>query len=133
MTMWALTQTPRFKAAVVGAGIANLQSYYGQNMIDRWLLPYFGATVYDDPAVYLKSSPLTYIKRVNTPAMIVVGANDEACPAAQSFEYWHALKTLGVPTQMIVYPGEGHMFHDPDHKRDLLERTVNWFDKYLHP
>lgn len=133
MTMWALTQTQRFKAAVVGAGIANLQSYYGQNMIDRWLLPYFGSTVYDDPAVYLRSSPLTYIKKVKTPAMIVVGSNDEACPAAQSFEYWHALKTLGVPTQMIVYPGEGHMFHDPDHKRDLLERTVRWFDKYLHP
>jgi dipeptidyl aminopeptidase/acylaminoacyl peptidase len=52
MTMWAVTQTTRFKAAVAGAGIANWQSYYGQNRIDQWMLPFFGATVYDDPDVY---------------------------------------------------------------------------------
>ena len=52
MTMWAVTQTQRFRAAVAGAGIANWQSYYGQNLIDQWIIPFFGASVYDDPAIY---------------------------------------------------------------------------------
>ena len=67
MTMWAVTQTDRFRAAVAGAGIANWQSYYGENAIDQWMIPYFGASVYDDPAVYAKSSPINFIKQVKTP------------------------------------------------------------------
>ena len=64
MTMWTVTQTDRFRAAVAGAGIANWQSYYGQNGIDQWMIPYFGASVYDDPAIYAKSSPIKFIKQV---------------------------------------------------------------------
>ena len=58
-------------------------------------------------------------------------APDVECPPPQSYEMWHALKTLGVPTEMVVYPGEGHMFKDSGHKRDLFERAIAWFDKYL--
>src|SRR6202158_4328416 len=57
MTMWAVTQTNRFKAAMAGAGLSNWQSYYGQNLIDQWMIPFFGKSVYDDPEVYAKSSP----------------------------------------------------------------------------
>ncbi len=131
MTMFAVTQTNRFRAAVAGAGIANWQSYYGQNSIDQWLIPYFGASVYDDPAVYAKSSPISFIKNVKTPTLVVVGERDGECPTPQSFEFWHALKTLRVPTQMVVYPGEGHMFRDQDHMRDVIRRTAGWFDRYL--
>jgi dipeptidyl aminopeptidase/acylaminoacyl peptidase len=131
MTMWAVTQTNRFRAAVAGAGVANWQSYYGENSIDRWLIPYFGASVYDDPAVYAKSSPITFIKNVKTPTLVVVGERDGECPAPQSFEFWHALKTLGVPAELVVYPGEGHMFLDPAHKRDVMERAAAWFEQYL--
>jgi dipeptidyl aminopeptidase/acylaminoacyl peptidase len=131
MTMWTVTQTNRFKAAVAGAGIANWQSYYGQNSIDQWMIPYFGASVYDDPGVYARSAPITFIKRVTTPTLIVVGERDVECPPPQSYEMWHALKTLGVPSEMIVYPGEGHMFRDAAHKRDLFERANAWFEKYL--
>ena len=131
MTMWTVTQTDRFRAAVAGAGIANWQSYYGQNLIGQWMIPFFGASVYDDPAVYEKSSPIRFIKNVKTPTLIVVGERDAECPASQSYEFWHALKTLGVPTKLIVYPGEGHMFIDPKHQIDRLEQTVAWFDKYL--
>jgi hypothetical protein len=63
MTMWAVTQTTRFKAAVAGAGIANWQSYYGQNKIDTWMLPFFGASVYDKPEAYSRSSPITMDRR----------------------------------------------------------------------
>jgi dipeptidyl aminopeptidase/acylaminoacyl peptidase len=131
MTMWGVTHTNRFAAAVSGAGLADWLSYYGQNKIDQWMIPYFGATVYDDPAVYAKSAPINYIRNVKTPTLIVVGDRDGECPAPQSFEFWHALKTLGVPTQFVVYPNEGHLFVNPDHNRDVIDRTLSWFNAYL--
>ncbi|MFN2540739.1 MAG: prolyl oligopeptidase family serine peptidase, partial [Chthoniobacterales bacterium] len=94
MTMWTITQTNRFRAAVAGAGIANWQSYYGQNLIDQWMIPFFGASVYDDPAIYEKSSPIRFIKNVRTPTLVVVGEHDAECPSAQSYEFWHALGVL---------------------------------------
>jgi dipeptidyl aminopeptidase/acylaminoacyl peptidase len=128
MTMWAVTQTHRFRAAVAGAGIANWQSYYGENLIDQWMIPYFGASVYDNPSVYARSSPITYIRNVTTPTLIAVGDSDAECPAPQSYEFWHALKTRGVKTQLIVYPGEGHAVRKPEHVQDLLTRTIAWFN-----
>ena len=131
MTMFAVTQTNRFRAAVAGAGISNWQSYYGQNAIDQWMIPYFGASVYDDPAVYAKSSPITFIKNVKTPTLVVVGERDGECPPPQSYEFWHALKTFGVKTEFVIYAGEGHGFHDPEHTRDLMRRTVDWFESNM--
>ena len=131
MTMWTVTQTNRFRAAVAGAGISNWKSYYGENLIDQWMIPYFGASVYDTPEVYAKSSPIEFIKQVKTPTLIVVGERDAECPAPQSYEFWHALKTLGVPTQLVVYPGEGHSFRTPEHRKDVLRRTAEWFDQNL--
>ncbi len=128
MTMFGVTQTPRFKAAVAGAGISNWKSYYGENSIDQWMLPFFGASVYDDPAVYAKSSAIEFIKNVKTPTLVVVGDRDGECPAPQSFEFWHALRAEGVKTQLVVYPDEGHRFADPAHQRDVLERALNWFE-----
>jgi dipeptidyl aminopeptidase/acylaminoacyl peptidase len=131
MSMFVPTQTDRFHAVVAGAGIANWQSYYGQNLIDQWMIPFFGASVYDDPAVYAKSSAINFIKRVKTPTLVVVGDRDAECPAPQSFEYWHALRAQGVPTSLVVYPNEGHHFVDPAHQRDVLQRALEWFAKYL--
>ena len=131
MTMWTVTQTHRFRAAVAGAGIANLQSYYGQNQIDGWMIPYFGASVYEDPAAYARCSPITFIKNARTPMLIVVGDSDKECPAPQSFEYWHALKTLGVETKLVVYENEGHHFRNPAHMADLIDRSLDWFDSHL--
>jgi dipeptidyl aminopeptidase/acylaminoacyl peptidase len=131
MTMWTVTQTNRFKAGVAGAGIANWLSYYGENGIDEWMLPYFGASVYDDPAVYAKSSPMTFIKNVKTPVFAYVGALDIECPAPQTQEFWHALHDLGVPVSYAIYPGEGHGLRDPAHIADQERRTLAWWDKYL--
>jgi dipeptidyl aminopeptidase/acylaminoacyl peptidase len=131
MTMWGVTQTGRFKAAVAGAGIANWSSYYGENKIDQWMIPFFGKSVYDDPEVYARSAPLTFIKNAKTPTLIVVGDSDGECPTPQSYEFWHALKTLGVKTELVVYEREGHMFVKPDHLRDVMSRSVAWFDEYL--
>jgi len=131
MTMWAVTQTQRFKAAVAGAGISNWQSYYGENGIDAWMLPYFGASVYEDPAAYARSSPINFIRNVRTPTFVYVGERDIECPAPQTQEFWHALKALGVPTSIMIYPGEGHGLRDPEHIADRLARTLKWFDEYL--
>ncbi|MGH9864688.1 MAG: alpha/beta hydrolase family protein, partial [Candidatus Acidiferrales bacterium] len=131
MTMWAVTQTHRFKAAVAGAGLADWLSYYGENQIDKWMTFYFGDTVYNDPQVYAKSAPITFIKNVKTPTLILVGDSDGECPPPQSYEFWHALVTLGVPTQFVIYPHEGHEFANPAHSRDVVERAVAWFNAHL--
>ena len=128
MTMFGVTQTTRFKAAVAGAGISDWKSYYGENSIDQWMVPFFGKTVYDDAAVYAKSSAIEYIKNVKTPTLVVVGDRDGECPAPQSFEFWHALRAEGVKTQLVIYPNEGHGFRDAGHRRDVLERALNWFE-----
>ncbi len=131
MTMFAVTQTNRFHAAFAGAGISNWQSYYGENGIDAWMIPYFGASVYEDPGVYASSSPISFITRVRTPTFAVVGERDVECPAPQTMEFWHALATLGVPTGAVIYPGEGHWVHKPENVADISRRLVGWFDTYL--
>ena len=92
MSMFAPTQTNRFAAAVAGAGVSNWLSYYGENSIDQWMIPFFGASVYDDPAVYAKSSAINFIKKDKTPTLVLVGQYDGETPAPQSFEFWHALQ-----------------------------------------
>jgi dipeptidyl aminopeptidase/acylaminoacyl peptidase len=131
MTMWAVTQTRRFRAAVAGAGLSNWLSYTGENGISEWMVPFFGATVYEDPAVYARSSPMNFISHARTPTLIVVGERDAECPSPQSFEFWRGLQHEGVQTQLVVYPDEGHHFNNPEHQRDVLTRSVAWFDKYL--
>jgi dipeptidyl aminopeptidase/acylaminoacyl peptidase len=131
MTMWGVTQTDRFRAAVAGAGIANWSSYYGENQIDQWMIPFFGKSVYDDPAIYARSAPLTFIKNVKTPTLILVGDSDGECPTPQSYEFWHALKTLGVETELVVYDHEGHRFVKPQHVHDVIDRAAAWFDTHL--
>ncbi len=131
MAMWAETQTRRFGAIVAGAGVVDWLSYYGQNDIDQWMIPFFGASVYDDPAVYAKSSPITFILHSHTPVLILQGERDEEVPAPQAFEFYHAMKTLGVPSTLVVYADEGHGPRKPANQIDVLERTVGWFDRYL--
>jgi dipeptidyl aminopeptidase/acylaminoacyl peptidase len=86
MTMWAETQTQRFAAAVAGAGLSDWLSYYGLNDIDEWMIPFFEASVYDDPAVYAKSDPMHFVKAVKTPTPILVGDRDGEVPMEQSVE-----------------------------------------------
>jgi dipeptidyl aminopeptidase/acylaminoacyl peptidase len=116
---------------MAGAGIADWQSYWGQTEVVGWMPPYFGATVYDDPKPYLRSSPIDGVKRVKTPTLILVGEKDVDCPAPQSREWWRALSAQGVETQLVVYPGKAHGFQKPAHRRDRMSRTLRWFDAHL--
>ncbi|RIA37818.1 dipeptidyl aminopeptidase/acylaminoacyl peptidase [Hephaestia caeni] len=131
MAMWANTQTDRFKAIVAGAGLSNWVSYYGTNGINTWMLPFFGKPLYDDYDAYRRVSAVNYVKNAKTPTFIYVGERDIEVPPTQSIEWWHALKDMGVPTTLMIYEGEGHGIRDPDHARDMHDRTIAWFDKYL--
>ena len=129
--MWAVTQTHRFKAAVAGAGMANFQSYWAQNGINEWMLGYFGGTVYDDPAGYARSAPITFIKNAKTPTLVLVGEKDVETPAPQSYEFWKGLLNNGVETEFMVYADEGHRMTKPAHLKDRVDRSVKWFDRHL--
>jgi dipeptidyl aminopeptidase/acylaminoacyl peptidase len=131
MSMWANTQTTRFKAIVAGAGLSNWISYYGTNGIDQWMIPFFGRSMYDDPEAYARVSAITFIKKAKTPTFIYVGERDIEVPPTQSIEYWHALKELGVPTSLVIYADEGHSIRDRDHVADVRRRSVAWFDRFL--
>lgn len=131
MTIWAVTHSQRFKAAVAGAGIANWISYYGQNGIDQWMVPFFGDTAYNDPAIYDKLSPIRTIKDAKTPTFIYVGERDVETPAAQSMEFWHGLKAMGVETSLVIYQDEGHGIRRPENRTDLTNRIVGWFNAHL--
>ena len=131
MTMWAVTQTNRFAAAVAGAGIVDWRSYYGQNRIDRWMIPFFGASVYESPEVYARSSPIEHIRNVKTPTLVLHGDRDSEVPTPQGYEFWHALKTLGVETELVIYPNEGHSIRRRAHQRDRDLRILDWFDRHL--
>ena len=131
MAMWANTQTNRFKAIVSGAGLSNWISYYGTNGIDQWMIPFFGKSAYEDPEPYVKASAITFIRKAKTPTFIYVGERDIEVPPTQSIEYWHALKELGVPTVLMIYPDEGHGIRQPAHTADLRKRVAAWWDKWL--
>ena len=131
MGMWANTQTNRFKAIVVGGGLSDWLSYYGTNGIDKWMIPYFGASLYDDSAPYWAVSAIRTIKNAKTPTFIFAGERDIEVPPTQSIEYWHALKAMSVPVSLVIYPGEGHGIRGPEHALDSRRRTVAWFDRYL--
>jgi dipeptidyl aminopeptidase/acylaminoacyl peptidase len=95
------------------------------------MIPFFGASVYDDPAVYRAASPIDFIRQAKTPTFAYVGERDVECPAPQSVEYWHALHALGVPVKLVIYAGEGHHFHKLTDLEDLRARILGWFDRYL--
>ena len=131
--MWALTQTDRFRAGVSGAGLSDWLSYYGTNNIATWMLPFFGKSVYDDREVYERSSPINFIKNVHAPTLLLSGDRDAEVPISQSYEYWNALRRLGVTTRFVVYPDEGHAFFKRDDQLDVMARVVGWFDTYMPP
>src|SRR5579859_1107221 len=131
MTMWTVTHSNRFKAGVAGAGIADWVSYYGENGINQWMVPFFGTTAYKDPAAYDKFSPIRYINAAKTPTFIYVGERDVECPADQSLQFHAGLDAVGVPNSLVIYAGEGHGIREAEHKADLKKRILGWFDRYL--
>jgi len=130
MSEWAITQTNRFKAAVSGAGLADLATEYGTEehpSYDEW----FYGLPYEKPEGFRKSSPITYIRNAKTPTLILQGDADTVDPLSQSQMLHRALKRYGVETELVIYPREGHGLREEKHLIDRLNRIVGWFDKHL--
>ncbi len=133
MTSWVVTQTNRFKAASVGAGLPNLISFTGTTDIPGFLPDYFGGEYWESRELYLARSPLFHVQKVATPTLIQHGDADTRVPLSQSQEFYNALKRRGVPVTLVVYPRMGHRFQEPKEVFDLAQRNVEWFDRYLSP
>ncbi|MCC7125226.1 MAG: S9 family peptidase, partial [Acidobacteria bacterium] len=131
MTAWVITQTSRFKAAMVGAGLTNMWSMYGTNDIPSTLIAYFGGIPNEQTLpLYLSRSAMSHVDKVTTPTLILHGANDERVPAGQAQELYRALKDRGKPTELVFYPREGHGIAEYYHQLDRLERIHAWVTKY---
>ena len=130
LSEWAITQTTRFKAAVSGAGMANLISEYGTEQhpsYDEW----FWSVPYEKPEGFLNHSPFVFIKNARTPTLILQGDADTTDPLGQSQELYRGLKRYGVEAELVIYPREPHGIREEKHLVDRLNRIVDWFDKHL--
>lgn len=130
MAEWAITQTTRFKAAVSGAGMANLLSEFGTEehpAYDEW----FYGLPYENPEGFLNSSPFLFLKNARTPTLILQGEADTIDPLGQSQELYRGLKRYGVETEFVVYPREPHGIREEKHLLDRLNRILAWYDKYM--
>jgi dipeptidyl aminopeptidase/acylaminoacyl peptidase len=130
MTSWTITQTHRFKAAVIGAGVTNLWSFTGTADIPGFLPDYFGGEPWEQFENFQKHSPITYVKNVTTPTLLLHGEADVRVPTSQGYEYYHALKREGVTTKMVVYPRTPHGPQEPKFVLDIMQRHLDWADKY---
>jgi dipeptidyl aminopeptidase/acylaminoacyl peptidase len=131
MTSWILTQTKRFKAASVGAGVTNLMSFTGTADIPGFLPDYFGAQPWDNPDTYRDHSAMFNVKGVTTPTLIQHPEADVRVPISQGYELYNALRAQGVETRMLVLPRQPHGLSEPKMQLKVMETNLEWFGKHL--
>lgn len=121
----------RFRAVSVGAGISDWTTYYVNTDIHPFTRQYLKATPWEDPDIYRKTSPITYVNRAKTPTLIQHGDQDKRVPPPNAFELYQALKDRGVPVKLILYKGFGHPINKPKQQRAVMEHNYEWFSKYI--
>ncbi len=131
LTAWTITQTTIFRAAVMGAGLSNMVSDHGQGDIPSANLLYYPGQPYHHMEDYWRSSPIRNVAAVRTPTLILHGEEDARVHPAQGMEYFRALKILGVPVRFVRYPREKHGIEERAHQIDVMQRIIDWFDRYL--
>ena len=133
LTNWLITRTPRFKAAVPAAGIANLVSFNYMAYYHDYLAVEFGRYPHEKDLMdtLWARSPLRYVNRVKTPVMFIHGENDNDVPIAEAEQYFIALKDVGVPTVMVRYPREGHGVRETKHVVDVIDRSLAWYARWF--
>jgi dipeptidyl aminopeptidase/acylaminoacyl peptidase len=131
MISWIVTQTKRFKAASVGAGVTDLVSFTGTADIPSFLPDYFGGEPWEVPEAYRKHSAMFHVKGVTTPTLIQHGDKDERVPLSQGQEFYNALKRQGCTTKMVIYPRTPHGIEEPKLLLDCMMRNVEWFEKFV--
>ena len=136
MTSWVVSQTGRFKAAMMGAGLPSLLSMAGTTDIPGYINTFFGDPQYDGSIVnanirkYLERSGISYSNNVTTPLLILHGSNDERVPIGQPMEFYRALKDRGKTTELVFYPREGHGFAEYYHQMDRMKREYEWLARF---
>jgi dipeptidyl aminopeptidase/acylaminoacyl peptidase len=125
------TTSTRFRAVSVGAGISDWTTYYVSTDITPFTRQYLGATPWADPAVYARTSPITYVRRARTPTLIQHGEFDRRVPIANAYELFQGLRDVGVPTRLVVYKGFGHGINKPREQLAATWHNWQWFAKYL--
>jgi dipeptidyl aminopeptidase/acylaminoacyl peptidase len=125
------TYSDRFKAVSVGAGISDWTTYYVNTDVHPFTRQYLKATPWDDPEIYRKTSPISYVNRAKTPTLIQHGDQDKRVPPPNAFELYQALKDRGVPVKLILYRGFGHPINKPKQQRAVMEHNYEWFSKYI--
>jgi dipeptidyl aminopeptidase/acylaminoacyl peptidase len=131
MTSWVITQTKRFKAASVGAGVTNLMSFTGTADIPGFVPDYFGGEYWDVFDRWRSRSAMFNVKGVTTPTLIQHGEQDLRVPISQGYELYNALTRQGVSTKMVVYPRQPHGIQEPKFIKDAMERNLEWFDRWI--
>ena len=130
MTNYVIASTPRFKAATAGAGSANILAGYGTDQYVREYEQELGPPWKNTDAWLKVSFPFLHADRIQTPTLFLCGEADFNVPLINSEQMYQALRSLGVPTELIIYPGQHHGLRKPSYVRDRLERYVAWYDKY---
>jgi dipeptidyl aminopeptidase/acylaminoacyl peptidase len=125
------TNSDRFKAISVGAGISDWMTYYVNTDITPFTRQYLHATPWDDPEIYARTSPMANIKKAKTPTLIQHGENDRRVPIPNAYQLFRGLRDQGVPTTMIVYAGYGHGITKPKSNRAVLQHNLDWFAHYI--
>ncbi len=131
LSAWAISQSDRFRAAVISAGIVNVLSFYGTSDRPNYAEQFHACDPYGDE-VFMQYSPISYARCINVPTLITHGEKDRCCHVGQAMELHRALQGR-VPVRLAIYPGEGHGLRKRDHMEDYLRRVVEWFEKYLTP
>ncbi len=125
------TSTTSCRAVSVGAGISNWATYYYNTDITPFTIQYLGEDPGEDPEIYRKTSPMSYIKEARTPALIQHGELDRRVPIANAYELRQGLEDRGVPVRMIVYKGFGHGISKPRAMRAVMRHNLAWFNHHL--
>jgi dipeptidyl aminopeptidase/acylaminoacyl peptidase len=125
------TSTTRFAAISVGAGISNWATYYYNTDITPFTINYLGEDPADDPEIYAKTSPMTYVKQAKTPTLIQHGELDRRVPIPNAYELRQGLEDRGVPVEMVVYKGFGHGINKPRAMRAVMAHNLGWFNHYI--
>ena len=125
------TSTDRFVAISVGAGISNWATYYYNTDITPFTIHYLGKDPAEDPAIYTKTSPMSYVKKAKTPTLIQHGEFDRRVPIANGYELRQGLEDRGVKVEMVVYKGFGHGINKPKSMRAVMQHNLSWFNHYI--
>ena len=133
LTNYVIAQDSRFAAATSGAGASNILAGYGTDQYVRDYEAELGPPWKNSETWIRLSFPFLHADRIKTPTLFLCGEADFNVPLLNSEQMYQALRSLGVPTQLVIYPGQYHGLTRPSYLRDRLERYAAWYDKYVKP